>query len=293
MSDWQPQIVRIEKVEKHPGADRLVIVTVLGDYPVITNMTDLEVGDLIGYLPIDTIVPDIEEFHFLSPMEYEKYEDENGEIQHRQIGPKYEVGSVPEKYRIIKAKKIRGVYSQGLLQPVPYGVWKEGDSLVEILGLKKWEEDEEDNVQLAKTKGRNAEKPPKGWQIPHYDINSLRKHLNCLQNEEEIVLTEKLHGCVTKDSMVETLEFGSVSIDFLNGYNEKIHVKSMNVNTGEISFEICDMVISNGPSDDWYEIELENGTVIKITGNHLVWLPRLGCYRKVANLEKGEDILFD
>ncbi len=196
MSDWCPSVVRIEKIEKHPDADRLIIVTVIGDYPIITNMLDLKVNDLIGYLPIDTIVPDTEEFHFLSPMQYEKVE-ENGEIINKQIGRKYPVGSVPEKYRIIKAKKIRGVYSQGMLQPLP-GIdpyeWNEGDSLVDILGLKKWEEDEEENVQLAKTKGRNAEKPPSGWSIPYYDVDGLRKYINCLHDNEEIVLTEKLHG---------------------------------------------------------------------------------------------------
>jgi len=91
MSDWTPQVVRIENVVKHPGADRLIIVTVLGDYPVITNMTHLQVNDLIGYLPIDTIVPDTEDFHFLSPMEYEKTEDESGNIITKPIGPKYPV----------------------------------------------------------------------------------------------------------------------------------------------------------------------------------------------------------
>lgn len=300
MSDWFPQVVRIEKVEKHPNADRLVIVTVMGDYPVITNMVDIKVGDLIGFLPIDTIVPDTEEFNFLSPKSYEKYE-EDGEIKQKQIGPKYAVGSVPEKYRILKAKKILGIYSQGMLHPInpcwqPDKIWSEGDSLVEVMNLKKWEEQEEEffnKVTGPKTTNRNACKPPSGWSIPYYDIDSVRKYLACLQDNEQIVLTEKLHGCVTKDSMVETLEFGLVSIDFLTGYTKKVHVKSMNVNTGEITFEKCDMVIDNGPSDNWYEIELENGTIIKITGNHLVWLPRLGCYREVANLEEGEDILFD
>ena len=65
MGDWQPQAVRIEKIEKHPDADRLIIVTVMGDYPIITNMVSLQVGDLIGYLPIDTVVPDTEDFYFL------------------------------------------------------------------------------------------------------------------------------------------------------------------------------------------------------------------------------------
>ena len=175
MSDWNPQVVRIEKIEKHPGADRLIVVTVLGDYPVITNMTSLQVNDLIGYLPIDTIVPSTEDFHFLSPMEYEKYEDENGEVQQRQIGPKFSVGFIPEKYRIIKAKKIRGVYSQGMLHPVT-GM-NEGDSLVEFLGLKKWEEPEEENLPGLKRKGTNAEKAPSGWVVPHYDIDGIRKYL--------------------------------------------------------------------------------------------------------------------
>jgi RNA ligase (TIGR02306 family) len=194
MSDWLPKVVKIERIEKHPDADRLIIVTVSGDYPVVTNMVDLQVGDLIGYLNIDTIVPDTEEFYSLCPVNREQYE-ENGEVKSRILGPKYLVGSVPEKYRIIKAKKIRGIYSQGMLHPV-VGM-KEGDSLVEVLGLKKWEEDEEENISHAncpKSKGKNAEKAPSGWAIPHYDIDSVRKYINCLQPNEEIVLTEKIHG---------------------------------------------------------------------------------------------------
>jgi len=291
MSDWNPSIVRIEKIEKHPGADRLIIVTVLGDYPVITNMVDLKVNDLIGYLPIDTICPDTEDFHFLCPMAYESFEDENGNVEKRQVGPRFPVGSVPEKYRILKAKKIRGVYSQGMLHPIE-GM-HEGDSLVELLGLKKWEEDEEENVHIQKGKGSGPEKAPKGWMIPHYDIDSVRKYLSCLQEGEEIVLTEKLHGCVTKDSMVETLEHGSISIGELQKLVPNVHVKSMNVHTGEITFEKCEKVFENGPADNWYEIQLNNDTKIKITGNHLVWLPKLKCYREVENLEEGDEIFFD
>src|SRR5271157_2761841 len=119
MSDWQPQVVRIEKVEHHKDADALDIVTVLGDYPVITKRGEYKIGDVAGYIPIDSIVPDTEQFHFLCPKLYEKYEGDYGEVLQRMVGPKFPVGSVPEKYRIIKAKKIRGTYSQGMLVPVP------------------------------------------------------------------------------------------------------------------------------------------------------------------------------
>lgn len=206
MSDWQPQVVRIEKVEYHKDADSLDIVTVLGDYPVITKRDEYKIGDIAGYIPIDSIVPDTEQFHFLCPKLYEKYEGDYGEVLQRMVGPKFPVGFVPEKYRIIKAKKIRGTYSQGMLVPIPYMSKEDGtcafpfsylvgDSIVEILNLKKWEEPEEENLPgLKKTRGTNAEKAPHGWAIPHYDIDGIRKYTECLQPDEQIVLTEKIHG---------------------------------------------------------------------------------------------------
>jgi hypothetical protein len=118
MSDWSPQIVRVEKVEKHPDADALDIVTVLGDYPVIAKRDEYHVDDLAAYIPIDSIVPDTEDYYFLCPKAYEKYE-EDGEVKQRQVGNKYPMGEVPEKYRVIKAKKIRGIYSQGMIVQCP------------------------------------------------------------------------------------------------------------------------------------------------------------------------------
>jgi RNA ligase (TIGR02306 family) len=166
------------------------------------------VGDTAGYIPIDSIVPDIQTFYFLCPKAYEKYE-EDGEIKQRQIGSKYEIGSVPEKYRILKAKKIRGIYSQGMLIDLNLYITLAvshmgktitdlpdlGESITDLIGLKKWEEEEEDNIPNAKkSRGANQASPPKGWSIPHYDVDGLRKYVICLNDNEEIVLTEKLHG---------------------------------------------------------------------------------------------------
>lgn len=203
MSDWQPQIVRIEDVIKHRDADALDVVTVLGDHHVVVKRGEYQVNDIAAYIPIDSIVPDTDQFYFLCPRVYEKYE-ENGETKQRALGPKYPVGGVPEKYRIIKAKKIRGTYSQGMLTPCPPvsdptlpngSGYMEGDPIADIMGLKKWEEEEEENLPgLKKARGTNAEKAPQGWAIPHYDIDGLRKYLSCLLPDEQVVLTEKLHG---------------------------------------------------------------------------------------------------
>lgn len=200
MSDWNPQVVTIEKVEKHPDADLLEIVTVLGDYPIVAKAGEYKVGDLAGYIPIDSIVPDTNYFYFLCPKAYEKYE-ENGETKQRQIGSKYILGEVPERYRIIKAKKIRGTYSQGMLINLrdfypSHSIDHDcvGSSIVDLIGLTKWEEPEEENLPGLKKKRADQASPPKGWAIPYYDIEGLRKYVSCLGESEKIVLTEKIHG---------------------------------------------------------------------------------------------------
>lgn len=197
MSEWNCQIVKVESVDKHPDADNLDVVKVLGDYPVIVKRNEYKVGDLSAYISIDTIVPDTQLFYFLCPKVHEKYE-ENGEVKTRQLGSKYPLGSIPEKYRIIKAKKIRGIYSTGMLlniNSLPPNNYNIGYPVQDILNLKKWEEENEENVPLAKkSRGINAAPPPNGWNIPYYDLDSVRKYISCVENEKDIILTEKTNG---------------------------------------------------------------------------------------------------
>lgn len=222
MTEFNPSIVRIEKIEKHFNSNNLSIATVLGDYPVIIKTSDFQIGQLVSYIPIDTIVPDTEQFYFLCPLKYENYELDEV-IKTRAIGPKYPLGSIPEKDRIIFAKKIRGVYSQGLVLPCPEG-FNEGDSIVEHFNLSKWVEENEENVQICsrKVSGSNQEKAPIGWSIPYYDIESIRKFLSKIEPGEEVVLSEKLNGS-----------------NFSACYDgNKLHVKSRNFYKKENEFDM-------------------------------------------------------
>lgn len=191
MSGWINEIATIEKTEKLEGTNNLSIYTVLG-YPVVDKTGAYKVGDLCTYIGIDTILPDISEYHFISPKSFEQYE-EDGKIKSRVVGYKYAIGSVPESKRIVKSKRFFGQYSQGILLS-PLNNFNIGDSVVEVLGLKKWEEEEEDNIPNANKGGANMAAPPKVWSIPYYDIDGLRKYVSCLQQNEEIALTEKVHG---------------------------------------------------------------------------------------------------
>ena len=186
MSEWfgYATVVRIEKIEKHPGADALDIATVHGNYPVIVKIGQFKEGDLASYIPIDSVV-DItrSEFSFL------------------------------DRSRI-KARRLRGIYSQGLLVDAPIE-FKEGDCIVDHFGLRKfvYPEEVEDLMELseeekkhylfpkidksfiAKVRGRNAAPPPKNWAAPYYDLDSVRKYGRLFQEGEVVICSEKCDGC--------------------------------------------------------------------------------------------------
>jgi len=108
-----PQVVQLGSIEKHPNADTLGVTKVLGDYPVITKLDEFHEGDTAIYVPVDTLVPtDNELFKWL----------DSGK------------GRTHER---VKAKKLRGVFSMGLLVPNVLGLGV-GEDPTFLLGLEKY-----------------------------------------------------------------------------------------------------------------------------------------------------------
>lgn len=162
MSEFHVETVRVQNVRKHPNADTLDIAEANG-YPVIFKSGEYKEGDLAIYVPENAIVPkSLPYFDFL--------------------GDK----------RRIKAKKLRGIYSEGLLAPISLlndipedPGWDVGPQL----GILKAEEPEEN----ANTAG-DSEKDP-GF-IPVYtDIEPFRKYAKkVFVSGERLIVTEKIHG---------------------------------------------------------------------------------------------------
>lgn len=161
MSEFHVEVVRIGPVLKHENADALEITQVHGGYPCIMKSGSFREGDLAVYVPVDALVQTARpEFAFLGPRPLER----------------------------IKAKRLRGVFSMGLLVPAPPGA-TEGDDVREVLGVEKWEP----AIDLGTA--ALAEPPPEGPPIPVYDLEGLRKLKHLLVEGEEVVITEKIHGC--------------------------------------------------------------------------------------------------
>lgn len=175
MSEFHVNVIRLGPFTRHPNADSLDITKVF-DYTVIAKQGNFKEGDLVVYIPIDSVVPDNEEWHWLAPRNSDGSE-------------RFAIGQVPERYRVIEAKKIRGIFSQGCLSPLPPGDWKEGDDVRAAMGITKYE------PPVPTTTGGEVEAPPKGWVFPTYtDIEGLRRYPDVLQPGEEVILTEKIHG---------------------------------------------------------------------------------------------------
>jgi RNA ligase (TIGR02306 family) len=176
MSTFSVPIVCIGHFEKHPNADTLSITEVEG-CPVIFRTGELETGSYAVYVPVDAVVPtDKPAFAFLATKE--------GQATAR-----------------IKAKKLRGVFSMGLLLPartvlpgdfkmeIGGGVHQD---VAETLGIVKYEEPEEPNMKLGAAK---RERQVDSSTAPIYDIESHRKYKSLYAEGEEVVVTEKIHGC--------------------------------------------------------------------------------------------------
>jgi RNA ligase (TIGR02306 family) len=107
-------IQKIKALEAIEGADAIERATVLG-WHLVVKKGEFEVGDMVVYCEVDSVMPDKPEFEFLKP-----------------------------RGMRIKTIRLRGQISQGIcfplsILPPDYPIY-EGADCTEILGVKKYEE---------------------------------------------------------------------------------------------------------------------------------------------------------
>lgn len=174
MSEITCEVVQIDQLIPHDNADTLSVVHVY-NYPVIVKTEQFEVGTKAVYFPVDACLPKRDVFSFL----WKKQQ------------------TPTRKQRSIKAVKLRGVFSMGLLIPldeiltaypdVDRSKFEVGNNVAEILGVEKYEPPEEFSM------GGDNEKQP-SWFIHYTDIENIRKYHKVLEEGEEVVALEKVHG---------------------------------------------------------------------------------------------------
>ncbi len=201
MAEFEVNVVRIDRIEDHPNADALELA-IIGGYRAIVKIGEFRAGDLVVYIPEASILPQ----WLLKEMGLEGY-----------LAGK-------DKNRV-KAIKLRGILSQGLVLPIKIHMDKDIDIVASngkiwtyhiiqcehqgyIIGEGYITEDVESQflgLDVAELLGIVQWEPP----IPismvgevcniygktlRYDIENLKKYPHILEEGEEVVMTEKLHG---------------------------------------------------------------------------------------------------
>lgn len=161
MSEFKVEVVQISSVVPHPNADRLDLVMFAGmGYQVVIAKGKFKVGNLAYYFPIDSVIPD-------------RYLDE------------FEIRTYYKKK--IRATKLRGIFSEGLLVEVGADfAGNIGDDYAEIFGVTKFE------YPIPPMMNGDME-----GQIGQHKFPSpehLKRYKEIFRDGEEVVITEKIHG---------------------------------------------------------------------------------------------------
>lgn len=109
-----------------------------------------------------------------------------------------------------------------------------------------------------------------------------------------VYVQNKFDGCVSGDTLIETKEYGYKPIKWLVDNNIECHVRSLNIKNNKKEYKLIKYHFKDKISKEkvkWYEVILESGEKLILTGNHLVFIPELLCWRRVDELNGTENLM--
>lgn len=224
-------IQRVVDVKKHPNADTLDLITVLG-WQVVNKSGQLKVGDFCVFFEIDSILPKKPQFEFLEKT----------------------------KYRI-KTCKLRGEVSQGLVMPISILESVKSDELVwdcdlETMQISKTE------LNLSSSDDLGLPNPVSTELIPIEEGLDVTRYLGVEKYDREIQFWAKL-GSQAKGnfpcflSKTDAIRFQSLSrrhIEEFHGVRFAVSLKmdgtSFTCYLREGEFGVCSRNLELKPSED-------------------------------------------
>lgn len=226
-------------LRKHPNADRLSIVDVFGFTCVVA--TDQWQGIThAAYIPPDSIVDTSRaEFGFLAEQ-----------------GPKVR----------IKAKKLRGVLSFGLLIPAPVGS-REGDDLADQLGVTHYEPALKNECSRGVYMGGECASAPNVYTVK-YDLDAGRRYAHKhFTTGETVCVSEKIHGANARYVFWDGKMHCGSRTEWKREYPDYSHLTLehlMQNMTEERAKEVLDRIHSKKPSRNmWWQVLDTTPSIIK------------------------------
>lgn len=108
--------------------------------------------------------------------------------------------------------------------------------------------------------------------------------------------SRKLDGCVSGDTLISVEGGKSLPIKTIVENKMDIKVLTYNTETNKTEYKpiknhMKNMDDVNEQTHQWFELELEDGRKLKVTGNHKIYLPELQCWRRVDELTENDMLL--
>jgi RNA ligase (TIGR02306 family) len=196
MANFEVKIHKIDGIEPIANADAIEVANIMG-YQCVVKKGEFKVGEPVVYIPEQAIVP----AWLLRKMGLEgKLAGSNGDR--------------------VKAIKLRGVVSQGLVMPIiidgnendwTAGIWREdqnhiggpewiefggtdevvGMDVAELLGIVKWE------PEIPAGMAGEFFYVGVGRVCPKFDVENFKNFPDVLKDGEDVEFTEKIHGTAT------------------------------------------------------------------------------------------------
>lgn len=171
-------IVTIEEKKAHENAERLEFCRVLGWW-CITTKGQFNVGDRAIYVEVDSV---------MSP---------------ELVGKVFANSKIKPHNGRIRAVKIRGMFSQGLLLNADLAIdsLSIGDSTDDLLGITKYEPPEVGASLTQNLDHKKYNREYKAAEVPRYiDTVRFEKVSNLFSDDDEVHVTAKLHGSSTRQA---------------------------------------------------------------------------------------------
>lgn len=225
MSSLIVEVCRIDSVEKHPNADRLSIAKVKG-WNCIIQLDQYKVGDLVVFIPPDCVLPDslVEEYNLT-----------------------YLRGN--NRTRTVK---LRGYLSEGLILPITNKAWGIGDNVADKLCIKKYEEPQRFNARFA-PQLIVSKKKLNPFFDKYTDVENIKNFPDVFQIGDEVVITEKIHGCLNKNTKITLSDNSKLTIGVIVDNKLDVELLGMDRYGHVVPTKITNW-FNNDITDEWIKI---------------------------------------
>jgi hypothetical protein len=265
----------IRDIQPIEQADQIELALIDGWHSVVKK-GQFRVGEKVIFCEPDSILPDQPDFEFMRSKKFK-----------------------------IKTCKLRGVTSQGICFPMSILVadwvnWNvvdktnlpthindfpEGLDVSQILNITKYEP-----PIPTQLRGR-IRGPTNRLAVPKTDEMRVQNIPGVLERHKDAKfhVNEKIDGCVIGNTII-SLPYVNMTIKELFDLQYSGKIISYDVIQNKIVMDDVIRITKTKSKKQWYLLKFENGNTIKITSEHLVYLPQENIYKPVNELLVGESV---